>query len=311
VIAQEIMRKVRALEIRTRRSVSEVFAGEYSSAFRGRGMEFSEVREYQPGDDIRSIDWNVTARTGSPHIKRYVEERELTIVLAVDLSDSGLFGSGARTKNETAAELCAVLAFAATRKNDKVGLMIFTDRVETTIPPRKGLRHALRLIREVLSFEPVRARGVRVGTDIAAAARELNQALKRRSVVFLVSDFLTHGARDPGAEPLGEDENTSLRILARRHDVIAARIADPRERIIPANCGGLIDFEDAETGARIVIDLSSAAVRARYERLMDRRTQRLSDRLRRIGIDSFSAQTQDESYIHALVELFRRRERRR
>lgn len=306
----ELMRKVRALEIRTRRSVSEVFAGEYSSAFRGRGMEFSEVREYQPGDDIRAIDWNVTARTGSAHIKRYVEERELTVVLAVDLSGSGRFGSAIRTKNETAAELCAVLAFATTRRNDKVGLVIFTDRVEATIPPRKGLRHALRLIREVLNFEPRRARGERVGTDIAAAARELNQSRKRRTVIFLVSDFLSHSARSPGADPLDDEQVTALRILARRHDVIAARISDPRERSIPA-AGGLLELEDAETGRRFVIDLSSRSTRSRFERLMERRGARLDDQLRRVGIDSFPASTHDESYIHALVELFRRRERRR
>lgn len=310
MIPQELMKKVRQLEIRTRRSVSEVFAGEYSSAFRGRGMEFSEVREYQPGDDVRSIDWNVTARMGGPYIKRFVEERELTIVLAVDLSGSGTFGSVHRSKNETAAELCAVLAFAAMQKHDRVGLVIFTDHVELTIPPRKGLKHALRLIRELLNFEPAAgARGVRVGTDIAQAARTLNQGLKRRAVVFLVSDFLTdHGAPD-SRSPLGPDVETALRLLARRHDVIAARIADPRERELPR--AGLMQLEDAETGRRIIVDTSSSAVRSRFRALMRRRAEAVREQLRRVGIDSFEATTSDESYVHSLVELFRRRERRR
>lgn len=307
MIPQELMKKVRQLEIRTRRSVSEVFAGEYSSAFRGRGMEFSEVREYQPGDDVRSIDWNVTARMGGPFVKRFVEERELTIVLAVDLSGSGMFGSVQRVKNETAAELCAVLAFAAMQKNDKVGLMVFTDQVEMMIPPRKGLNHALRMIREVLSFEPAREHG-RAGTDIALAMRTLNQTLKRRAVVFLVSDFLTPApAEDRG--PLHAEAEAALRLLARRHDVIAARIVDPRERALPT--AGLVELEDAETGRRVLVDSSSGTVRRRFEALMRRRSERVREQLRRLGIDSFEAVTSDESYIHALVELFHRRERRR
>lgn len=309
MIPQELMRKVRALEIRTRRSVSEVFAGEYSSAFRGRGMEFSEVREYQPGDDVRSIDWNVTARMGGPYVKRFIEERELTIMLAVDLSGSGRFGSVQRPKNETAAELCAVLAFAATQKNDKVGLVIFTDVVELFIPPGKGLKHALRLIRELLNFEPPRENGRRVGTDIALAARSLAQALRRRAVVFMVSDFIAGNAAPDARNPLPEDVETALRLLARRHDVIAALVADPREQeLVPA---GLIELEDAESGRRLVIDSSSVAVRSRFHALMRRRGERLREQLRRAGIDSFQATTRDESYIHSLVELFRRRERRR
>lgn len=309
MLAQELMRKVRALEIRTRRSVSEVFAGEYSSAFRGRGMEFSEVREYQPGDDVRSIDWNVTARMGGPYIKRFVEERELTIVLAVDLSGSGRFGSVLRSKNETAAELCAVLAFAATQKNDKVGLVIFTDTVELTIPPRKGLKHALRLIRELLNFEPQRRNGRRAGTDIAHAARTINQALKRRAVIFMVSDFLTGPAPADSRTPLPEAVETTLRLLARRHDVIAGVVADPRERELPR--AGLIELEDAETGRRLLLDTASPGVRNRFHALARRRTERVREQLRRVGIDSFEATTRDESYIHSLVELFRRRERRR
>ncbi len=309
MIAQELMRKVRALEIRTRRSVSEVFAGEYSSAFRGRGMEFSEVREYQPGDDVRSIDWNVTARMGGPYVKRFVEERELTIVLAVDLSGSGRFGSVQRRKNETAAELCAVLAFAAMQKNDKVGLVIFTDRVEMTIPPRKGLKHALRLIRELLNFEPEREHGERVGTDIAVAARTLDQALKRRAVIFFVSDFITPSIIPGDREPLPDDVQTAMRLLARRHDVIAAIVADPREQELPK--AGMIEFEDAESGRRRIVDTTSAAVRARFRAIMRKRIERTREQLRRSGIDSFQAITRDESYIHSLVELFRRRERRR
>jgi uncharacterized protein (DUF58 family) len=309
MLAQELMRKVRALEIRTRRSVSEVFAGEYSSAFRGRGMEFSEVRAYQPGDDVRSIDWNVTARMGGPYVKRFVEERELTIVLAVDLSGSGRFGSVLRSKNETAAELCAVLAFAATQKNDKVGLVIFTDTVELVIPPRKGLKHALRLIRELLNFEPQRRNGHRIGTDIAQAARTLDQMLKRRAVIFMVSDFLTGPAPVDARSPLPENVETAMRLLARRHDVIAGVVADPRERdLVPA---GLIELEDAESGRRMILDTGSAGVRARFHALARRRTERVREQLRRTGIDSFEATTRDESYIQSLVELFRRRERRR
>lgn len=310
MLTDELMKKVRQLEIRTRRSVSEVFSGEYSSAFRGRGMEFSEVREYQPGDDIRVIDWNVTARMGSPFVKRYVEERELTVMLAVDLSGSGRFGSIDRIKNETAAELCAVLAFAATRNNDKVGLLIFTGRVELFIPPKKGLRHVLRLIRELLDFEPGPASH---GTDIAVALEHLGRVLRRRAVVFLVSDFIIPaggrlGGPSPGGLALPGKVENALRLLGRRHDVITARVADPRERELPR--AGLVELEDSETGERFVLDTSSARVRAQFERLARERGEAIEKQMRRIGVDQMTLTTH-EPYLQTLFNLFRRRERRR
>jgi uncharacterized protein (DUF58 family) len=306
MLTEELMKKVRELEIAMRRSVSEVFSGEYSSAFRGRGMEFSEVREYQPGDDVRNIDWNVTARQGSPFIKRYVEERELTVMLAVDLSGSGAFGSMKRTKNEAAAELSGVVALAATKNNDKVGLIIFTDRIELYIPPAKGRTHVLRILRELLDFSPAARRG----TDIAGALEYLGRVLKRRSIIFLVSDFL-HGASArspalPDAPPL----DTQLRLMSRRHDLIAARLIDERELRLPPLGAGLVELEDAETGRRIVIDASSRAGRREFDSLMARRRKDLRDRLRRAGVDEIEV-TPHEPYVHTLVELFRRRERRR
>lgn len=321
MLTEELMRKVRELEIAMRRSVSEVFSGEYSSAFRGRGMEFSEVREYQPGDDVRNIDWNVTARQGAPFIKRYVEERELTVLLAVDLSASGRFGSVQRTKNEAAAELSGVVALAATKNNDKVGLVIFTDRVELYVPPAKGRTHVLRILRELLEFTPRR----RSGTDIPAALDHLGRVLKRRSIVFLVSDFIEPppgaAARDAqgrrGVFAAASDAfastsplDASLRLLARRHDVIAARVIDEREQSLPALRAGLIELEDAETGRRCLLDASSRSARREFEALMRRRRKELKDRLRRAGVDEIEI-TPHEPYVHTLVELFRRREKRR
>ncbi|MEQ8850674.1 MAG: DUF58 domain-containing protein [Phycisphaerales bacterium] len=299
------MQKVRQIEILTSRAVNEVFSGEYSSAFRGRGMEFDEVREYQPGDDVRSIDWNVTARSGSPHIKRFVEERELTIVLAVDLSSSGHFGSIERLKNETAAELCAVLAFAAIRNNDKVGLLLFSDGVDLFIPPQKGRKHVLRMVRELLGFEFDDARRRR--TDLTGAMRHLSRVLRRHAVVFLLSDFLTPetaAADDAGPSSL----ETTLRLLARRHDVVGVEIRDPRERALPRV--GLIEMEDAETGERRVLDTSSRRVRAEFERRAAERDRALERLMRRSKCDLVRVET-GTPYIHALIELFRRRERRR
>jgi uncharacterized protein (DUF58 family) len=287
----ELARQVRLLEITTRHTVTEVFAGEYSSAFKGRGIEFSEVREYQPGDDVRTIDWNVTARSGKPFVKRFKEERELTVILAVDLSASGDFGTQARSKRELAVEVAAVLGFAAARQGDRVGLVIFTDRVELYVPPKKGARHALRLIRELLAFEPEGR-----GTDLHAATEHVARVATRKAVVFLVSDFLDAGVED------------AVRAVAGRHDVIAVRVHDPRdERLEPA---GMVEVRDPETGERAVLDTSSRRVRAAYEALAAEHRESLAMTLRRYGVDEVELAT-DRPYVHDLVELFHARERRR
>lgn len=247
MLSTELIKKIHHIEIRTRRLVNDSYAGDYHSIFKGRGMEFDEVRPYQIGDEIRTIDWNVTARTGEPHIKRYVEERELTVMLVVDASASENFGSIQRFKRELAAELTAVLAFAATTNNDKVGLMIFTDQIELYIPPRKGRRHVLRLIRELLAFEP-KSRG----TDIKMALDKVNQILKRRSIVFLISDFLS----DP------ESYRKELNITNKRHDVIAVDLNDPLE--MKMENVGLLALEDPETDDIVWVDTSSRSWREAY-----------------------------------------------
>jgi uncharacterized protein (DUF58 family) len=291
VISEEVMRQVRRLQIYTGRAVNEVFAGEYESTFKGRGMEFAEVREYQPGDDVRTMDWNVTARAGHPFVKQFVEERELTVVLAVDLSSSGRFGSVKQLKNQLAAEFCAVLAFTATRNNDKVGLLIFTDRLELYIPPKKGSRHVLRVIRELLSFEPKAAR-----TDVAGALDYLAKVLNKRAVIFLVSDFIASGYE------------RSLNLLNRRHDVIAASVGDPRERALPDV--GLIELEDAETGQSVLVDTGSARVRDAYGAWACRGEAQLDNELRRIGVDRIAIST-GTPYVQSLIGFFRTREKRR
>jgi uncharacterized protein (DUF58 family) len=287
----ELARQVRLLEIRTRHAVTEVFAGEYSSAFKGRGIEFAEVREYEPGDDVRTIDWNVTARTGKPFVKRFTEERELTVILAVDLSASGDFGTEARTTRRLAVEASAVLAFAAARKGDRVGLVIFTDRVELYIPPKKGARHALRVIRELLAFEPTHT-----GTDLAAAMEHIARVTRRRAVVFAVSDYLYASAGD------------ALAMIAPRHDVIAVRVGDPRDRELVG--AGVLEVRDPETGARMMIDSSSRRVREAYAERAQAREDELTWSLRRAGVDDVELSTQRE-YVHDLVEMFHRREKRR
>jgi len=301
MLTEDLLAKVRLLEIQTRRTVSEVFAGEFSSAFKGRGMEFADVRAYQPGDDVRTIDWNVTARTGEPQVKRYVEERELTIVLAVDLSASGSFGSVQRPKAETMAELCAVLAFAAVKNNDKVGMLAFTDRIEHDLPPRKGTRNVLRIVRDLLDLRPAHT-----GTDIAGAAEHLARVLRRRAVVFLVSDFLDPAAarNAPGRRRLEQ----SLRLLARRHDVIALRVTDPREHELPR--AGLLELADPETGERALVDTDSRAVRRRFARAAERSARDARDLAHRCGLD-FAEVVTHEPYIHTLVRLFKQREGRR
>jgi uncharacterized protein (DUF58 family) len=291
MIPKELAKQIRAIQIHTSKVVNDVLAGEYQSVFKGRGMEFDEVREYQVGDDVRSIDWNVTARSGRPYVKRFREERELTVVFLVDLSASGSFGSIKQPKNELAAELCALLAFAATKNNDKVGLMVFTDHVEMFIPAKKGTRHVLRVIREILSFRPQRTQ-----TDITMALDYLGRVQPRRAVVFLISDFQAEGYE------------RSLRVLGRRHDVIAVSITDPREKSLPDV--GLIELEDAETGETVLIDTGSREVRSRYQHLSLERVEGLRDLLRSMDIDQIGVET-GRPYIRDLMTFFKNRERRR
>ena len=272
--------------------VNDVLAGEYSSVFKGRGMEFDEVRQYTPGDEIRTIDWNVTARTGVPHVKRYVEERELTVVLLVDLSSSGVFGTQAQLKSEIAAEICALLAFSAIRNHDKVGLILFTDRVEKFIPPKKGKKHVLRVIRELIDFTP---RGGE--TNIGAAIEYLSRVQRKRAVVFLVSDFLDATERFEKALKLG----------ARRHDLIPVTIADPREIELPSL--GLLELEDVETGELLLVDTGSLRVRSSYRERNLQAFQGRRDLFRRIDVEAIGVQT-DRPYLDAILQFFRRRERR-
>ncbi|MBU4263324.1 MAG: DUF58 domain-containing protein [Proteobacteria bacterium] len=291
MINSELAAKIRTIRIYTNKAVNDILAGEYESVFKGRGMEFDEVRAYQPGDDIRTIDWNVTARTGHPYVKQYVEERELTIFFLVDLSASGAFGSEQRLKNEVAAELCALLAFSAIKNNDKVGLIAFTDTVEMFIPPKKGTTHVLRLIREILSFSPERG-----GTNIAASLHFFGRISRKRSVAFLVSDFID------------QDFFIPMRIIARRHDLIAVSITDPRELELPA--AGLIELEDAETGKRLMIDSSSPVVRRAFAAAAARRLNDLAGQFAAMGVDHVPLQT-NQDYVLDLVRFFRMRERRR
>ena len=290
MLAREVLQRVREIQVRTGRHVADVLAGEYISVFKGRGMEFDEVREYTPGDEIRTIDWNVTARTGQPYVKRYVEERELTVLFVVDLSASGTFGTREKLKNGVAAELCALLSFSAIKNNDKVGLIIFTDIIELYIPPAKGTSHVLRLIRDLLNFKPRQTR-----TDIAQALDYLGRITHRKAVVFLVSDFLAEGYERP------------LRIVARRHDLIAISITDPRERELPRV--GLIELEDAETGEIVVVDSGSFPVRRQYEAIARERAGRLAESFRSIGVDHIPVVT-GRDYVRDLVRFFQARERR-
>ncbi len=290
MIPKELAKKIRFIEIYTNKAVNDVLAGEYHSVFKGRGMEFDEVREYTPGDEIRTIDWNVTARTGQPYVKRYVEERELTVLFVVDLSASGSIGSREKRKNEVAAELCALLSFSAVKNNDKVGLIVFTDIIELYIPPAKGVSHVLRLIRELLNFRPRRRR-----TDIAQALDYLGRITHRRAVVFLVSDFLAEGYEKP------------LRIVARRHDLIAVSLSDPREQSLPPI--GLIELEDAETGEAMVVDAGNAEVRRRWKALAREREDRLAELFRASGVDAIPIVT-GRDYVRDLTAFFRRREKR-
>jgi uncharacterized protein (DUF58 family) len=289
-IPREILKQVRRIEISTRGLVNEVFSGEYHSVFKGRGMNFAEVREYQYGDDIRSIDWNVTARSGAPFVKVFEEERELTVMLLVDVSASGDFGTRERLKGEMAVEICALLAFSAIKNNDKVGLVIFSDRVEKFVPPRKGRRHVLRVLRELLYHEPEGR-----GTDITAALDYLNHVQKKKAVTFLVSDF-----QDEGFE-------RALSIAGRRHDVVAIRVSDPRERTLPPV--GWMELEDPETGERVMVDTSDVDFRQRFAERVERRRAELDRALRRSKVDVVDVET-GRPYVEPLMRFFRERARR-
>ncbi len=290
-IPPEILASVRRIEIKTRRLVEEVFSGEYHSVFKGTGMEFREVREYVPGDDVRTIDWNVTARTGQPFVKLFEEERELTVMLVVDMSRSGWFGSGERTKVEVAAELCGVLAFSAIANKDKVGLLLFSDRVEKFIPPAKGKSHVLRCIRELLTYEPEGH-----GTDLNEPLRLLGSVLKRKATVFLVSDFWTG------------DFSTSLSVLGRRHDVVAVRIRDPRETSLPSV--GLVRWVDAETGQEVLIDTSAASTDRRLAARAGSHDRAMEKLWASRGVDLVDIDVTG-SYVDPLRKFFLAREGRR
>ena len=291
MITQEILKKVRQIEIRTSRMVDSILGGEYNSAFKGRGMEFEEVREYQPGDEIRTIDWNVTARAGSPFVKTYREERELTVICLVDVSPSEQFGSGQQQKGELAAEFSALLAFSAIRNNDKVGLILFTDQVELYVPPKKGKKHVLRVIRELLAHEPASR-----GTDIAEALRFLARVQRRRATVFLVSDFIA------------DDFEKDLSAVRAKHDLVAVRTSDPREIDLPNV--GLVTLEDAETGEVITVDSRSSKVRRIFaqDTLAERTKQETL--MRSLEVDEFSITT-GKSYVAELSKFFRKREKQR
>lgn len=289
MLTNELMSKIRRIELRTRRLVNDSFAGEYHSVFKGRGMEFDEVRPYQPGDEIRTIDWNVTARTGTPYVKRFVEERELSVMLVVDASASENFGSVNRFKRELAAELTAVLAFAATTNNDKVGLLIFTDQIELYIPPRKGRKHVLRLIRELLAFEPKHS-----GTNIKLALDSVNRLLKRRSIVFLVSDFV--------ANP--DSYRKELAMTNRRHDLIAVELRDPLEAGI-ANVG-LLTLEDPETGEIVWVDTNSKAWQQGFQQRMARLEAAKTQNFINASVDRIHIHTH-EDYTTPLTSFFAQR----
>lgn len=287
----ELLKKVRRIEIKTRGISNQLFSGEYHSAFKGRGMSFSEVRGYQYGDDVRSIDWNVTARLNEPYIKVFEEERELTVMMMVDLSGSAFFGTTTQFKTELMTELSAVLAFSAITNNDKVGLLLFTSKVEKFIPPKKGKTHILRIIRELVEFEP----GFRQ-TNVSEALQYLNRVLKKRTIVFLLSDFLD------------EDYHQPLNIAARKHDVIGMRISDPREERLPDS--GLMLSVDEETGQEVLIDTSSPQVRHGYDRHIRQRMEYFRDSFRKAGADQMTLHT-GQDYVRTLMGFFKKREMRR
>ena len=291
MIPTEILKKVRRIQIVTSALVSDMFAGQYHSAFKGRGMEFEEVREYQAGDDVRTIDWNVTARTGRPFVKNFREERELTVMLVVDISASQDFGTREQLKSELVAELGATLAFSAIQNNDKVGLILFTDRVERFVPPRKGTRHVLRVVRELLYHEPAGRR-----TDVGLALEYLSRIVRKRAVVFVISDFQTPAFTGP------------LQVVRHRHDLIPVLVQDERESRLPPM--RYIELFDPETHEQLLVDTSSRAFRERFGRRADERRENLLTELRRLRLDAIQVAT-GESFVRPLTSFFRRRERRR
>ena len=283
----ELLKKVRKIEIKTKGLSKHIFTGEYHSAFKGRGMSFSEVRSYQYGDDVRNIDWNVTARTGDPHVKIFEEERELTVMLLIDVSRSSFFGTVNQMKNEIITEICAILAFSAINNNDKVGVVFFTDQVEKFIPPKKGRQHILRIIRELINFEP-KGRGTNIGHTL----EYFTNVIKKRSICFILSDFFS------------EDYENPLRIAARRHDMIGVHLYDPREENLPDV--GLIRAEDAESGKLRWIDTSSPRVRRKYNQWFSDHRQYFSNTFRKSGADMVSIRA-DDSHINALLKFFQKR----
>jgi uncharacterized protein (DUF58 family) len=290
MLPKEVLRKIRRIEITTSRLVTDFLSGQYESVFKGRGIEFDEVREYQPGDEIRTIDWNVTARMGHPFVKKFVEERQLTVMILLDASSSSSFGTTKRYKKELAAEVSAVLAFAAIQNNDRIGLIIFTDRIEKFVPPRKGLHHVLRVVREALYFTP---KGK--GTDIAGALRYLDSVVSRRAVTFVISDFFAKDFKKP------------LSIANKRHDVVAVTIADPRESELPN--AGIVELVDAETGRSFTIDTSSEKVRAGYIKGALAMNKERAEIFGSVGVDHIDIST-DKPYIEAFIKFFRMRKRR-
>lgn len=290
MLPKEILRKVRRIQITTSRLVTDMLAGQYESVFKGRGIEFDEVREYQPGDEIRSIDWNVTARMGHPYIKKYVEERQLTVMILLDASASSYFGTAKRLKSELAAEISAVLAFAAVNNNDRVGLIIFTDRIEKFIPPRKGLQHVLLVIREALYFKP---KGK--GTDLEGALRYLNNVTKRRAVTFVISDFFAKDFKRP------------LAIANKKHDVVAVTITDPREMELPK--AGIVELTDAESGKEFLVDTSNNRLRDRYAARCKAMVEERAKLFGSVNVDHIDIWT-NRPYLSEFVRFFKERERR-
>ena len=288
-LSPELFAKIKAIQIRTQRLVTDSLAGEYESAFKGRGMEFEQVREYEPGDDIRHIDWNVTARMNVPFVKEHREERELTVMLVVDVSSSGAFGTARKLKNEVAAEVAAVLAYTAIRNNDRVGLIVFSEHIELYIPPKKGRAHVWRLIREILTYEPEGHR-----TDLEGALEYLGKVTRRKAVVFVVSDFLDEGFEH------------RLRVTGTKHDVTAISIADRREAVLPPL--GILELEDAETGEVVMIDTLDAKVRGGFELLSEEARERREETFRSAGVGEIQLWA-DEPYIDEIVRFFRARER--